>query len=85
MKMISECERIIQESFYKLGYAQDRLSNLGIHGRVLRFEMSKATYEALKSRSPIDIDGSRATLFGNKILINDDLLRGQVNVLGVEA
>lgn len=83
--MVSEYERIIQESFHKLGYAQDRLSSRGIHGKVLRFEMSKETYEALKNRSRIDIDPSRATLFGNKILINDDLPRGQVNVLGVEA
>lgn len=83
--MVSEYERIIQESFHKLGYAQDRLSSRGIHERVLRFEMSKETYEALKNRSRIDIDPSRATLFGNKILINDDFPRGQVNVLGVEA
>lgn len=83
--MISECERIIQESFYKLNYAHERLIKCGIHGRILRFEMSQTTYQMLKDSISITRDDSQITLYGKTILINDELPRGQVNVLGVEA
>lgn len=83
--MISECERIIQESFYKLNYTHERLIKRGIHGRILRFEMSQTTYRMLKDSISITRDDSQITLYGKTILINDELPRGQVNVLGVEA